>query len=155
MRRGPSDHTPSKSLEQHNQAVVERFQDAQTKLVIQTAELPLGTLADMIESGTIDLKPSFQRRERWDQEKQSALIESFILNVPVPPIYLTEEDYGRYIAIDGKQRLSSIAGYINSRFRLKNLASFSELEGYLFSDLPNEIRNALKIRPFLRVVTLS
>lgn len=66
--------------------IIRRFTDAQAKLVLQTADLPLGTLAEMVENGSIDLEPSFQRRERWHVEKQSALIESFILNVPVPPI---------------------------------------------------------------------
>ena len=62
------------------------FHKAQAQLVVQTADLPLGTLAEMVESNAIDLQPGFQRRERWKAKKQSALIESFLLNVPVPPI---------------------------------------------------------------------
>ncbi|MBX5148960.1 DUF262 domain-containing protein [Rhizobium lentis] len=85
---------------------------------MQTADLPLGTLADMVETGAIDLQPGFQRRERWSLDKQSALIESFLLNVPVPPVYLAEEDEGTYTAIDGKQRLKAIADYINGRLSL-------------------------------------
>ena len=135
-------------------ALLARFNQAQVQLVIQTADLPLGTLADMVETGAIDLEPGFQRRERWSVEKQSALVESFLLNVPVPPIYLAEEQNGTYTAIDGKQRLKAISDFIHGRLSLRKLEALSSADGLRFSDLPTEIVNALKLRPFLRVVTL-
>ncbi|SES41050.1 Protein of unknown function DUF262 [Tranquillimonas rosea] len=131
-----------------------RFNKAQSELVTQTADLPLGTLAQMVEEGSIDLTPGFQRRERWKPEHQSALIESFLLNVPVPPIYLAEEVDGRYTAIDGKQRLKAISDFIYGRFRLTGLDNLVQAEGRTFEDLPGEILNALRLRPYLRVVTL-
>jgi Protein of unknown function DUF262 len=134
--------------------IVSRFIDAQNKLVTQASDLPLGTLSEMVESATIDIRPTFQRRERWPLDKQSALIESFILNIPVPPIYLAEEQYGSYTAIDGQQRLRAITDFLNDRFKLSGLESFTELENLKFSDLPGEIRNTLRVRPFIRVVTL-
>ena len=134
--------------------LVGSFHEAQAKLVVQTADLPLGALADMVESKAIDLDPGFQRRERWSPRKRSALIESFLLNVPVPPVYLAEEVDGTYTAIDGKQRLRAIADYLNNRFPLRNLEQLTEAEGMRFNVLPSEITNALRLRPFLRVVTL-
>lgn len=134
--------------------LVASFNDAQSKLVVQTADLPLGTLADMVAGGAIDLEPGFQRRERWSADKQSALIESFLLNVPVPPVYLAEELDGTYTAIDGKQRLRAIADYILGRFPLRNLERLKDAEGLKFESLPTEVTNALRLRPFLRVVTL-
>jgi hypothetical protein len=139
-----ADHTP----------LVVSFNEAQAKLVVQTADLPLGTLAGMVQSGAIDLEPGFQRRERWAPEKQSALIESFLMNVPVPPIYLAEEEDGTYTAIDGKQRLKAISDYIGGKFQLKKLERLDSAEGYGFEKLPKIIKNALLLRPFLRVVTL-
>lgn len=134
--------------------LVESFNRAQAQLVVQMADLPLGTLAEMVETTAIDLQPGFQRRERWGPDKQSALIESFLLNVPVPPIYLAEERSGTFTAIDGKQRLRSIADFIANRFPLKNLERLREAEGLYFRDMPTEVVNAIKLRPFLRVVTL-
>ena len=131
-----------------------RFNKAQAQLVIQTADLPLGTLAEMVENKAIDMEPSFQRRERWNVDKQSALIESFLLNVPVPPIYLAEERSGKYSAIDGKQRLRAIADFVKNRIALRNLERLTEAQGYRVDDLPDEIRNSLNLRPYLRVVTL-
>jgi hypothetical protein len=137
-----------------SKSLINSFREAQSKLVVQTADLPLGTLADMVHSNGIDLQPGFQRRERWSSEKQSALIESFLLNVPVPPVYLSEESDGTYTAIDGKQRLRAIADFMHNAFQLKNLERLEGAEGLKFVDLPEEIKNALRLRPFLRVVTL-
>ncbi len=90
----------------------------------------------------------------WTEDKQSKLIESFILNVPVPPIYFSEDEYGIYSVIDGKQRLTSIHNFLNDKFKLKNLEVFSELNGLKFSDLPNQIKHALLIRPYIRICLL-
>ena len=108
----------------------------------------------MVDSEIIDLAPKYQRRERWDVARQSQLIESFLLNIPVPPIYLSEEEYGVYSIIDGKQRITSIYEFLNNSFALKGLSSFSEINKYRFRDLPKALQNALKVRPFLRVISL-
>src|SRR5690606_31367419 len=101
-----------------------------------------------------DISPKYQRRERWDLEKESGLIESFLLNIPVPPIYLAEDEYGTYSVIDGKQRVTAINKFLNGELKLQKLDKFRELDGLSFSDLPTSLSNALKIRPYLRVVTL-
>ena len=131
-----------------------RFRLAQDSLLFQAADLSLASLGQMVETNAIDIAPSYQRRHRWPVEKQSALIESFLLNIPVPPIYLAEDETGRYSVVDGKQRLTAIADFMAGRLCLKNLESLTEAEGYLFSDFPDEVRNTVTIRPFLRVITL-
>lgn len=133
---------------------IQRFLDAQSRLVIQSSDLSLESVSSMVKGGAIDIKPKYQRRERWSIEKQSALIESFLLNIPVPPIYLAEDEYGEYSVIDGKQRITSIYNFIHGKQRLKNLETFLEIEGSDFASLPGQLRNALSIRPYLRVVTL-
>ena len=108
----------------------------------------------MVDNDTIDLAPKYQRRERWDVTRQSQLIESFLLNIPVPPIYLSEEEYGIYSIIDGKQRITSVYDFLSNALQLKGLSSFEEINGSRFRDLPKALQNALKVRPFLRVITL-
>jgi hypothetical protein len=133
---------------------IEKFMRAQESLVIQQSDFSLKTINEMVSNGAINITPHYQRRERWHISKQSALIESFILNVPVPPVYLSEDDYGIYSVIDGKQRITSINNYLKDEFKLRDLEKFPELNGLLFSELPQKIKNALSIRPYLRVVTL-
>lgn len=131
-----------------------RFEQSQNDLVLQTSDFSLQGLNEMVDSRIIDLVPKYQRRERWDVTRQSELIESFLLNVPVPPIYLAEEEYGVYSIIDGKQRITAVSDYLNNSFSLKGLKEFKELNGARFRDLPKTLQNALRVRPYLRVITL-
>lgn len=142
------------SLKTTDGSIVERFNAAQDRLVFQASDLPLGTIAEMVDGGAIDLEPEYQRRQRWSAAKRAALIESFLLNIPVPPVYLAEESYGVYSVIDGKQRISAIHDFLGDRFGLQSLARFQELEGFRFSALPADLANALTIRPYLRAITL-
>ena len=134
--------------------ITARFEEAQDRLVLQASDLSLEAVAGMVEAEAIDIKPEFQRRERWTSRQASALIESFLLNIPVPPVYLAEEDFGRYAVIDGKQRLGAIRDFMKGEFSLVGLSRFSEIDGMRFRDLPPGLRNALQVRPYLRVVTL-
>ncbi|WP_286928340.1 DUF262 domain-containing protein [Pseudomonas sp. UBA7721] len=136
------------------QKILKRFNDSQSALVLQQSDLSLQSISDMVDDGAIDVSPKYQRRERWNLEKNSGLIESFLLNIPVPPIYLAEDEYGVYSVIDGKQRVTAINNFLRGEFKLENLDKFIEIEGCYFKDLPDQLANALKIRPYLRVVTL-
>jgi len=134
--------------------IEKRFSLAQDRLIVQASDLSLQAIADMVRGGAIDVAPQFQRRDRWNNEQQSSLIESFLLNVPVPPVYLSEDDFGSYSVIDGKQRITTITAFMGDELQLRTLASFDELEGYRFSELPTSLRNALQVRPYVRAVTL-
>lgn len=138
----------------NSEIIEKKFSKSQDALVLQQSDLSLQSISDMVVNGAIDISPKYQRRERWDSKKESDLIESFILNIPVPPIYLAEDSYGTYSVIDGKQRITAINNFLTSEIKLHNLEHFKELEGLSFENLPNGIKNALKIRPYLRVVTL-
>lgn len=134
--------------------ILERFLTAQDRLVFQASDLSLGSISSMVERGAIDIAPPYQRRERWQNQKQSALIESFLLNVPVPPVYLAEDEFGRYSVVDGKQRITAIWRFMTNDLMLSKLETFHELEGIRFDRLPSDLQNALDVRPYLRVVTL-
>lgn len=136
------------------QDVIRKFEDSQDALVLQSSDLSLETIASMVDSGAIDLEPKYQRRDRWKPQAQSELIESFLLNVPVPPVYLAEDDFGTYSVIDGKQRITTIRKFLRNEFALGNLPKFKEVSGLKFEQLPRQLQNALNIRPYLRVVTL-
>jgi len=135
-------------------AIEAKFAKAQDELVLQHSDLSLKSVTDMIEMGSIDISPKYQRRERWSEHEESELIESFLMNIPIPPIYLAEDQYGIYSVIDGKQRLTAIHRFLKNKLKLQNLELFTELEGKYFQDLPLSLANALAIRPYLRVVTL-
>ena len=134
--------------------IVNRFEKSQHDLVLQTSDFSLQGLRDMVENQVIDLSPKYQRRERWETARQSELIESFLLNIPVPPVYLSEEEYGAYSIIDGKQRIMAVSDFLDNKYRLTRLSSFPDINGLRFHQLPPQLQNTLRVRPFLRVITL-
>ncbi len=134
--------------------ITELFLKAQDRLVLQASDMSPESISQMVASGAVDIRPKYQRRERWTSEKQSALIESFLLNVPIPPVYLSEDDFGIYSVIDGKQRITAISRFMSNELKLHDLESFPELNGFRLNDLPPEPKNALRVRPYFRVVTL-
>lgn len=126
----------------------------QRELITSTVDYNLESLSQLINKRTIDLSPKYQRRFRWDEIRKSKLIESFLMNVPIPPIFLNEDDYGKYSIIDGKQRLSAINEYLSGKLTLIGLDVFKDLNGLNFFDLPIEFQNSLKIRANLRAIII-
>src|SRR4051812_2203517 len=70
----------------------ERYASQMRQVFLQKIELPIKTLPGL-EGETLDLSPTFQRRDVWNREKQSRFIESIIMNVPIPPVFLGENEY--------------------------------------------------------------
>jgi len=128
------------------------WSERQKELVTAQVDYNLGTLRDLASDNTIDMKPHFQRRYRWDPAKKSKLIESLLLNVPIPPIYLNEDRYGKYSIIDGKQRISAVYDFLKDELPLSGLKIFSDLNGLKFSALPPQIQTIFKTRPTLRAI---
>lgn len=113
--------------------------------VVMNADWTIETIDNQIRKGNIDLQPSFQRRGAWDDKRKSRLIESIIVGMPVPNIVLAEqkEHRGRFIVIDGKQRLMAINEFLADKFKLKGLDIRPELNGQKYSELPSEDREYL------------
>ena len=88
-------------------------------VAINARDWTVGTIVQQISQGNIDLDPAFQRRNAWRDNRRSRLIESFILNFPVPQIVLAENPRRKrsYIVIDGRQRLMTIAGVFLPEYR--------------------------------------
>jgi len=116
-------------------------------LVVFSRDWTVETIVRQIDRGNIELNPKFQRRNAWNDEKRSKLIESLLIGVPVPEIVLAEdrEKKGSFIVIDGKQRLLSVAGYTNSdKFqfwdspKLRSLKTLKDLNGKGFDELTED-----------------
>jgi hypothetical protein len=128
------------------------WEQKQKELVSSTVDFNLTTLADLCQSKTINLDPKFQRRFRWDKSRQSKLIESFLMNVPVPPIFLNEDQYGAYSVIDGKQRLLAISSFMHNDLRLEGLEVFTDINGKTIEELPEPLKTVIRTRPTLRTI---
>lgn len=92
----------------------------------------------MIDQRDIDLSPDFQRNFVWDAKRQSRLIESLLLRIPLPVFYFSQDSDGTFHVVDGLQRLTVISMYLNNKFRLKNLEYLNDFEGKWFNSATNE-----------------
>lgn len=135
----------------------EKYARSQLRVVRETKDYQLDYLRHALEPGRelIDISPAYQRRLRWPNKKKSLLIESFLLNIPVPPIFLYERDYNSYEVIDGRQRLDAISSFLANDFSLTGLEYWSELNRKRFRDLPSVLQKGLLRRSLPAVVLLA
>jgi hypothetical protein len=109
----------------------------------------------LYKPGHIDLQPSYQRRKRWTPKQQSQLIESFIVNVPVPPVVLYEKDYDSYEVMDGQQRINALKAFYENELELTGLELWVELNGYKYETLPKKIRAGIDRRSISTAVLIT
>lgn len=111
--------------------------------VLYNTDWTVETVVNQIKKGRIDLSPAFQRRDAWTLKAKSLLIESVLLNFPIPQITLAEKpDDKTFIVVDGKQRLTAISQFVgglektkDNNFTLCGLNQLSHLNGKDFKSL--------------------
>ncbi len=111
------------------------------KIIPQDGTYNAQNLSDRINKGTLITNPDYQRDFIYNEEKQSKLIESILLQVPIPTVYLVKVKNNRQEVIDGQQRIRSIVNFYNNNFALKGLTVLKELNKLHYRDLPEEYAN--------------
>lgn len=114
--------------------------------VVSGTDWTTETIVGQLAKGNIQLNPNFQRRDAWKRDRKSRFIESLIMGLPIPQIVLAESkrDRGKFIVLDGKQRLLSIAQFWgsaegdNNAFSLSGLTLRPDLKRLRFRDLKHE-----------------
>ncbi|MDF2367860.1 DUF262 domain-containing protein [Sneathiella sp.] len=119
------------------------------KVVTQPYDLAVAALVDQIKSEQIFLRPlndrpNFQRKYVWTNTLASRLVESILLNVPIPPCYLSQNEEYEFDVIDGQQRLYSLYRYLDNQFPLTDLEVLSEFRKLRFHELPSKDQRKLK-----------
>ena len=117
------------------------------QIFVENKPFSLQQIMDLIKNGDIELNPYFQRHFIWDKTRQSRLIESIFLGLPLPSIYFNQYDDGRLAVVDGLQRLHSIQIFMNDELSLMNLEYLKNCEGKKFSQL-KDILSPLRLRRF-------
>ncbi|WP_046867874.1 DUF262 domain-containing protein [Microvirga massiliensis] len=125
-----------------DQAEVLSFSQA----VLYSTDWTVETVVSQLERGNIDMSPRFQRRDAWGVRGKGRFIESIILGLPIPPIVLAEKknQRGRYIVLDGKQRLLSLLQFTgkaegeNNAFGLSGLEARPDLTRKKFTQLESD-----------------
>lgn len=138
-----------------NDEINEKYKKGEVRIVTEQARYPLNTIVNLVNSPDYILNPEFQRRHRWDTSRKSKLIESFIMNVPIPPIFLYEAEYSVYEVMDGLQRLTAISQFYEDKFALQDLEEWKELNGMKYSELPEQVKKGIDRRYISSVILLQ
>jgi hypothetical protein len=126
------------------------------RVVYQTNNFLLPQIRDLIVDGDdVNLRPEYQRRLRWTNTQKSLLIESLLLNVPVPPVFFYENDLARYEVMDGQQRLNAIKEFLSNVFSLRGLQIIPTLNGRTYAQLPAKVKRGLDRASISAVVLLQ
>lgn len=100
-------------------------------------------LGHWYQRGRLILDAEWQREYVWDKKRASRLIESFLIDLPIPVIYLVMNDEQKYEVIDGLQRLTSVLDFLNNQYKLTGLEIKHDLNGCQFNDLSEDLQNKL------------
>ena len=114
------------------------------KLNITSGDYSLGDLKNKIEKGKLIPNPEYQRQYVYNDVQASKLIESVLMNIPIPTVYLCEENDGKWSIIDGQQRIVSFTRFLSNEFALKDLSVFPNLNGNYFKNLSDSLQSKIE-----------
>lgn len=133
----------------------EFFAKSAFRIIYQTNNFFLPQIRDLIEKGEVlNLRPEYQRRLRWSTPQKSRLVESLLLNIPIPPVFFYESNSARYEVIDGQQRLNAVQEFIDGGFALTGLQVLKPLNGLRYLRCPPRIKRALDRSTLSAIVLL-
>lgn len=150
----------NKHIDDLNQMNIEKqIEQLQKTVTFNTREFTIEILVSKylegVDEGNNELfVPDYQREFVWDEERQSKLIESIILGLPIPLIFLTENQDGRLEIIDGSQRIRTLSSFIENNLILNGLEKLDLLNNLKFKDLHISRQRKFKNIP-IRTIVLS
>lgn len=135
------------------------------KVDFNTYDISVKEIISWVDESIINIAPDYQRQFRWGPERQSALVESIFLGIPVPSLYMATNPDGTWELVDGVQRLSSLihfAGSISARTKLKfkselelrGLEKLTVFNGLNLNSLPKSVQLDFLLKP-IKITTLS
>jgi hypothetical protein len=109
---------------------------------------------DLSDSSRDIYLPTYQRKFIWSIERQSKFIESVLLGLPLPFMFLADMQDGRLEVVDGSQRIQTLDSFLNNMLILERLKRLNNLNGFTFDDLPLSQQRRFKNQP-IRVIVLG
>lgn len=88
------------------------IEEKRKEIVVDSYPMSIGEIMNIYKEGELDVHPEFQRFFRWNDEQKTKLIESILLGIPLPPIFVFQKKNGKWDVIDGQQRLSTILQFL-------------------------------------------
>jgi hypothetical protein len=129
----------------------DKYQRGEMRIITEQGRYPLQNIKEILSKNMV-FNPEYQRRRVWNDLQKSRLIESFIINIPVPPVFLYEVEFSKYEVMDGLQRLSTLYDFYDNKFALTGLEVWPELNGRTYSELPEKVQLGIDRRYISTIV---
>ncbi|MGH7963361.1 MAG: DUF262 domain-containing protein, partial [Candidatus Binatia bacterium] len=145
--------------------LLQSLQERRQRVDTDFFDLSLRELVRMVEEDELQARPEYQRKFRWADRTQCELIESLLMGLPIPAVFVATNANGSWDVVDGLQRVSTIVRFMGSASArkkldmdgpliLSELPQLTTFEGIGFEDLPRQIQFLLEKR-YIRVQVLN
>lgn len=114
-----------------------KLEETRNSLSTDRLDMSFGEIMSMYERSEIIIDPDFQRLFRWDTYQKTRFIESILIGIPVPPIFVAEDEFGRWELVDGLQRISTIFSFFGVLRTLPEKNNWIMTKGDIAADLEN------------------
>ncbi|MFN8415327.1 MAG: DUF262 domain-containing protein [Cytophagaceae bacterium] len=133
--------------------LLKELSEGRKEIKTDSYSMSIGELLNLYTEGELQLDPAYQRLFRWSDEQKSNFIESILLGIPIPPIFVAQKEGGKWSVVDGVQRISSIlqlTGDLKNKepLTLTTTRKLPSLEGFTWLTLPDDIKRILKRSKF-------
>lgn len=123
-----------------------------TEVHTDQRDFTLSQLREDVDANDIVTDPDYQRKYVYDDKRASKLVESILIGIPIPTIYLCEEIDGRLSVIDGQQRIVSFVRFLKNEFALSDLIQLRDLNGQYYRDMDKASQRTLKQKSLHAIV---
>ncbi|HIY44458.1 MAG TPA: DUF262 domain-containing protein [Candidatus Helicobacter avistercoris] len=139
----------------YDEELLEQIGEKRSLLKTDRLDMSFGEIVSNYEENALVIDPEYQRTFRWGTDKQTRFIESLLLGIPIPPIFVADYN-GKWELIDGVQRVSTILSFlgklkkgkfgeeVKNNFKLERGEILTKIEGYSFNDLPYKLQMTIK-----------
>ncbi|MCI8551138.1 MAG: DUF262 domain-containing protein [Lachnospiraceae bacterium] len=139
------------SIEEKREKLDEQIEKSRKEIKADRMDMSFGEIMSMYDEGELIISPEFQRAFRWEKDKQTRFIESLILGIPIPPIFVAETKGNVWELVDGLQRLSTVLSFFGklkdkekNNLILEEASILKELKDFSIDTLPIKYKLLLK-----------
>lgn len=139
------------SIEEQRKQLENQVEKSRKDIRSDRLDMSFGEIMNMYEEGELIISPEFQRAFRWGKDTQTRFIESLLLGIPIPPIFVAETKKNIWELVDGLQRLSTVLSFFGklkdeekNNLVLEEASILTDLKGFTVNDLPLNYKLLLK-----------
>lgn len=142
-----------KNKQMKEEELLKELAEGRKEIKTDSYSMSIGEILNLYTEGELQLDPAYQRLFRWTDEQKSNFIESILLGIPIPPIFVAQKEGGKWSVVDGVQRISSIlqlTGELKNKepLTLTTTRKLPSLEGFTWQTLPDDLKRILKRSKF-------